>query len=105
MQVRQLAHEIDARFCERQGDLLSRFSPDANQALEDQRESLVTEVTSEVWRRDDQVHDSRTELSLHAPHAEDVTQQQHQKYAGLHRHLTGSVQETQQSMSEESRAA
>ena len=36
-----------------------------------------------------------TELSLHAPHSEDVTQQQSQDYAGLHQHLTGLDQETQ----------
>ena len=53
MQVRQLEHEGDARFSERQRRLLSRFSLDANQALEDQRDMLVTEVTLEVWRRDD----------------------------------------------------
>ena len=29
--------------------------------------------TTEVWRRDEQVHDLCTELNLHAPHSEDVT--------------------------------
>ena len=64
--------------------------------LEDQLEILVTELTTEVWRRDEQTHDLRTELSLHALHSEDVTQQQYQEYAGLHQHLTRLVQETQQ---------
>ena len=53
-------------------------------------------MTSEECRRDEQVHDSRTELSLQAQHVEDVTQQQSHEYAGLHQHLTGLVQETQQ---------
>ena len=88
-------------------ELLSQLTQDANQALEDQREILVTEVTSEVRRRDDQVHYLRRELSLHALHSADVTQQQSQKYAGLHQHMTGSLQETlsYREMFEESRAA
>ena len=73
MQVRRLEQEADARFSQRLRDLLSRFSQEANQALENQREILVTEVTSEVWRRDEQVYDLRTELSLQALHQEDVT--------------------------------
>ena len=48
MQVRQLEQEAGARFSKR--ELLFRFSQDANQAREDQREILFTEVTSEVWR-------------------------------------------------------
>ena len=84
-------------FSRRRRELLSRFSKEAYQALEDQREILVTEVTSEVRRRDEQVHDLRTDLSLEALHAEHVSQQ----------HLTGLVQETQQyrEMFEESRSA
>ena len=82
MRVRQLEHEAYARFSQRQMELLSRFSQGANQALERQREILVTEVTSEVWRRDEQVHDLRTDLNLHALHSEDVTQQQSLQYAG-----------------------
>ena len=78
MQVRQLEHEADARFSTRQRELLSRWSQEANQAPEDQREILVTEESTEVWRRDEQVHDLRSELSLHALHSEDVTQQQSQ---------------------------
>ena len=54
--------------------------------------NLVTEVTSERWTRDEQVNDVR----LHALYSEDVTQQQNQKYAGPHQHLTGLVKETQQ---------
>ena len=74
---------------------------------ENQQEVLFTEVTTEVWRRDDQVHVFGTELSLHALHSEDVTQQHSQEYAGLHQHLTGVVQETQRyrELLEESRAA
>ena len=107
MQVRQLEHKADARFSQRQQELLSRFSDGANQGFKDQREILVTEVSSEVWRRDEQVHDLRTELSLRALHSEDVTQQQCQEYAGQHQHLTGLVHETQQyiEMFEEYRAA
>ena len=52
MQVRPLEQEAGALFLsQRQRDLLSRFSQEAHQALENQRENLVTEVTSEVWRR------------------------------------------------------
>ena len=71
MQVQQLEHEADARFSQRQRHFLPRFSQEANQALEDQREILVTEVTTEVWMRDEQVHELRTELSLHALNSED----------------------------------
>ena len=46
-------------------------------------EKMVTEVTSEVWRRNEQVHDFRTELSLRAPHSEEISQHQNQEYAGL----------------------
>ena len=58
------------------------------------------EVTLEVWRR-------RTELSLHALHAEDVSQQQNQEYAWPHQQLTGLVEETKQyrELFEESRIA
>ena len=72
-------------------ELSSRFSHEAIQALENHREQFVTEM-----RRDEQVHDLRTELSLQALHSEDATQQQTQECAGLHQHLTGLVQETQQ---------
>ena len=84
MQVRQLEHEEDARCSLRPREPLSRCSDETNQALEDRREILVTEVTSEVWRWDEQVHALRTELSLHAQHSEDVTQQQSQEYGGPH---------------------
>ena len=57
---------------------------------------FVTEVTTDVWRRDEQVHDLRTELSLHALHSEDVTQQQNQEFAGKRQHLTRLLRETQQ---------
>ena len=66
-------------FPRKQRELSSRFS---QEALEDQRDNLQTEVTSEVWRRYEQVHDLRRKLSLQALHAEDVTQQQSQEYAG-----------------------
>ena len=48
MQVRQLEHEADARFSQRQSELLPRFSQEANQALENQREIVVAEVATEV---------------------------------------------------------
>ena len=38
VQVRQLEHEADARFSQRQMELLSRFSLEGTQALEDQRD-------------------------------------------------------------------
>ena len=106
-QVRQLEQETDLRFSQRQRELLSRFSQEGDQALEDQRQNFVTEVTSEVWRRDEQVSDLRAELRLQSLHAENVSQQQYQEYAGLHQHLTGLCQETQQyqEMFEESRPA
>ena len=50
----------------------------------------MTEVASEVWRRDEQAQDLRTELNLQALHSEDG------EYAGLHQHLTGLVPESQQ---------
>ena len=81
-QALQLEHEADARFSHIQGELFSQFTQGANQALENQRENLVTEVTSGVWRRNEQVFDLRAELSLHALHSEDVTQKQSQVYAG-----------------------
>ena len=83
-------------FSQRQMELLSRFSQGANQALEDQREKLVTGGNIRSIGRDEQVHDLRTELGLQALHPEDVTQQQNQEDAGPHQHLTGLVQETQQ---------
>ena len=42
----QLEHEADARVSQRQRELLSRLCQKACQALENQREHLVTEVTS-----------------------------------------------------------
>ena len=50
--VRQLEHGADARFSQRQKNFSRDFLKEADQALEDQREKLVTEATSEVWRRD-----------------------------------------------------
>ena len=55
-QVRQREHEADARCSQRLRELWSWFSQEANQALEKQREILATEVTSEVWRRGEQVY-------------------------------------------------
>ena len=78
MQARQIEHDAGARFSQGQRELLSRFSQDADQALEDQRDILATEVTSEVWRLDEQVYDWRTELSLQALQSEDITQRQRQ---------------------------
>ena len=86
MEVRQLEHEADARFSQRQRELLSRFSQEAKQALENQRDSLVTEASTEVWRRHEQEHYLRTELSLHALHSEDNTLQQSQEYIKLPQH-------------------
>ena len=83
----QLEHEADARFSQRQRELLSRLCQKAYHALENHREHLVTEVTSSARRRDEQVYELRTELSLQALHSEDVTQQQSQEGAGLHQHL------------------
>ena len=99
MQARHLEQETDARF--------SRFSSEANQPHQNQGGNLVTEVSFEVWGRDEQVFGVRAELSLHAPHQEDVTQQQSQEYAGQHQHMAGLVQETQQhrAMFEGSRVA
>ena len=37
MQIRQLEREADARFSQRHRELLSRFSQEANRALENQR--------------------------------------------------------------------
>ena len=51
-------------FSQRQTELVSRFSQKANQALEEQQEILVTEVTPAVWRRHEQENDLRTEHSL-----------------------------------------
>ena len=107
MKVRQLEHEADAWFSKRQRELFTRLCPEANQALENQPEILVMEVTSGVWRRDEHVHYFQTELSPHALHPKGVTQHQSQEWtSGLHQHFTGLVQETQQhrEMFEESRA-
>ena len=63
------SNKKQTRYCHKdRRDLFSRFSQEANQALEYLRENLVTEVTSEVWRRDQQVYDLRPELSLQALH-------------------------------------
>ena len=69
MQTRQPEHEADARFSRRHKELLSRFSQEANQALENQRDIFVKEPTSEVRRRDEQVYDSRTKLSIQTLHS------------------------------------
>ena len=67
---------------------------------------ILSEATPEVWRRDEQLYDLRTELSPQALHAGEVSQQ-NQEYVGLHQQLTGLVQETQQyrEIIEESRTA
>ena len=82
--------------CSKKEGMLSRFSQDANQVPQDERTFLVTEVTSEVWRQDEQLYDLHQELGLQALHADDVSQHQTPEHAGLHQHLTGLVQETQQ---------
>ena len=56
---------------------------------------LVTELRTEVWRRDEQVPDLPTKLSPQALHAEDASQHQKQERAGPHRHLTGLVHHAQ----------
>ena len=53
MQVRQLEHEADARFFPLTKGTVIAISQAANQSLEDQREQLLSEVSSEVWRRDE----------------------------------------------------
>ena len=73
----------------------------------EENQALVTEAAPQVWRRDEQVHDLRTELSLQTLHQEHVTQHQSQEHAEPHHHLTRLVHETQQyqELFEESRAA
>ena len=73
----------------------------------EENQALVTEAAPQVWKRDKQVHDLRTELSLQTLHQEHVTQHQSQEHAGPHQHLTRLVHETQQyqELFEESRAA
>ena len=81
-------------FVKDRGELLSRLSQEANPALECQRENVVTEATTKVWREDEQLCDLRMELSLQALHAQDVPRQQSQEHAGPHQHPTGLVPET-----------
>ena len=53
-------------FLKKHRDLYLRFFQEAKLALEDQREKLVTEPTSEVWRQDERAvmrFTSRTESS------------------------------------------
>ena len=45
-------------------ELLSRYSGSKSSSFEDERDILVTEVITEVWRRGEQSYDLRTELSL-----------------------------------------
>ena len=106
MQVRQLEHESDARLSQSQREVSSRFSQEATQALEDQRENLVTEATSEVRRRDEQVFDY-VQNSVFVHCTRKTLRNNSQEYVGPHQHLTGLVQETQQyrEMFVESRAA
>ena len=66
MLVRQLEHDADARFSQRQRERFSGFSQEADHALEDQRESLATEVTSEVWRRPAQQVTTHREMFEHS---------------------------------------
>ena len=68
MQERQLEQEADARFSQRQKGVLSRFSQEASQALENQRESLVTEgdIRSVERRRGSVRFTYRTQSSITA---------------------------------------
>ena len=75
VQIRKLEHEAGAQCSPRQREQSSRFSQETNQALVNLQEVLVTEVKSEMWRRDEQVYDLRTGPSLQALHSEDVVQQ------------------------------
>ena len=67
IQVRQLEQEADANVHKDRRDMffdyLRQIKP-----LKICEKNLVTEVTSEVWRRDQQVYELRTELSLQARH-------------------------------------
>ena len=84
MQVRQLEHEADARFSQRPRELFSRFSQEAHQALEDQREILGN--GSDI-RSMDTIY-VQTSVFKHYT-SEDSTQQQSQEHVGPHQHLTG----------------
>ena len=86
MQI-ELEHEAFARLSQKTKELLSRFSQEANQALESQRESFAR-VSKYMIHEPNKV--------FNALRSEDVTQQQCQEYAGQHRHLTEVIQETQQ---------
>ena len=81
---RLLEREEGARFHQKPRELLSRFSQEASQALDNHRENVVTEVTSEVTGRDEQVYDLRTELSLQELHQGDLAQHQSQENDGPH---------------------
>ena len=105
VQVRHLEHEADARLSQRPREFLSLLSQAANQALA--RKSGNGSFIRSMEARRASVFDLHTALSLEAQHAEDVKQQKKREYVGLHQHLTGLVQETQQyrGMFEPSRAA
>ena len=51
-------------FLKDEGNCYRGSLKEAKQALEDRR------VTTEVWRRDEQVHYLRTELGVHALHSD-----------------------------------
>ena len=72
-------------FSSRQREPLSRFSQEANQALEDQP------VNFGNIRRMDARRATGRLMYRTALHAEDASQQQNHEYAGPHRHLTGLV--------------
>ena len=98
IQVRPLEQEAVARLCLKDRGKLScpDFPRKQTKLLRIREKFLVTEVTSEVWRQDEQLYDLHQELGLQALHADDVSQHQTPEHAGLHQHLTGLVQETQQ---------
>ena len=106
VQVRQLENKKHTRLFKDKGNYYRDSLRKQIKLLKISENFGVTEVTSEVWRRAEQAHDSRTELGLQALRSRDIAQQQSQEYAGQQQHLTRLVQETQQyrEMFDESRA-
>ena len=77
IQVRQLEQEADARFFDVDPPMKQ------NTLLRIIGKFWKRKSIKEVWKRYEQVSDLRTDLSLQAPHAQDVSQQQNQEYPGL----------------------
>ena len=75
--IQHLETQAETRFTQHQTGLISQFTSEANQALESQRENLISEASIGLSRRDEHVQHLQAELQFLAAQAAGYASESH----------------------------